>query len=122
MEELSMTRCNQHRLHTAIYNVQNEPSIENWQALLAAADMINWFAIDELSQLKAELAKLTASAMSLSLPLDDADGEEVAMLTLGELNSEIEDRAQSFIELNAIRLDAKHESNRARQALESQHS
>ncbi|KXI21088.1 hypothetical protein [Photobacterium sanguinicancri] len=122
MPELSPTLCNQQKLLNAISNVQEEPSIESWQALQSAANLVNQFAVEELTELKSDLAELTSSAMNLSLPIDDEDGEELVTHRLCELNYEIEARAQSFIELNAIRLDAQYELNRARQALAPQHS
>lgn len=117
MAELSQTLCNQRRLLTAIYNVQEEPSAERWQTLLTAAERVNQFAIEGLIQLRIELAELTALAMNLSMPINDADEEELMMNTLTDMNAEIEGKAQSFIELNAIRLDAQQEAERARQAL-----
>lgn len=121
MAEISPTFCNQRRLLTAIYNVQEAPSLENWQALQAAANRVNQFAVDDLTQLKSELAELTATAMNLSLPIDDEDGngEELVTHRLCELNAEIEANAQSFIEVNAIRLDAQYELKRASLALKS---
>ncbi|PSW04188.1 hypothetical protein [Photobacterium lipolyticum] len=122
MAELSQTLCNQRKLCTAAYNVHEEPTIESWQALLSVADTVNQSAVEELIQLKSELAELMSSSMKLSLPQDDADEEELITNRLCELNAEIEEKAQSFVELNAIRLDAQQEAERARQALATQHS
>lgn len=122
MAELSPTLCNQQKLLNAIYNVQEEPSLENWQTLQAAAELVNQLAIEELTELRSELAEKTASAMKLSLPLDDTDEEEITTNRLCGLNAEIEAKAQFFIELNAIRLDAQQEADKARKALATQHS
>ncbi|WP_128784168.1 hypothetical protein [Photobacterium chitinilyticum] len=122
MAELSPTLCNQQKLLNAIYNVQEEPSAENWQALQAAANRVNQFAIEELTELRCELSEMTAEAMRLSLPQDDENEEELVTHRLCELNAEIEGKAQLFIELNAIRLDAQQAAERARLALAPQHS
>lgn len=118
MEEISSTLCKQEKLLTATYNVQQVPSLENWQVLLSAADSVNQFAIDELTQLKSDLTEMMTSAMKLSLPINDADEEEITTNRLCELNRKIEEKAQSFVELNAIRLDAQQEAVRARLILE----
>ena len=122
MAEISQALCNQQKLLNAIYNVQEEPSAENWQALQVAASRVNQFAIEELTELRNELAEMTASAMELSLPLNDVDEEELITNRLCELNAAIEALAQEFVELNAIRIDAQYELERAGQALASQHS
>ena len=121
MEEFSITICNERRLIAAIYNVHDEPTTKNWEKLLAAANMINRLAINELTQLKAELAELTTSAMNVTYPLD-ADGEELATKERCDLNYAIQEITQQFIDINDIRIGAQQESERARQALASQHS
>ena len=121
MEELSPTLCNQHRLFTAINKAHVEQSIESWQALLAAANMINQLAIDELIKLKVELENLTASAMNVTYPLDD-EGEEFATKEQCDLNHAIRLISEQFIDINDIRIGAQEEVERARQALATQHS
>ncbi|MEH6534269.1 MAG: hypothetical protein V7735_23455 [Photobacterium frigidiphilum] len=121
MEELSPTLCNQHRLFTAINKANGEPSIESWQALLAAANMINQLAIDELTKLNAELAELTVSAMNVTYPLDD-EGEELATIEQCDLNHGIRLVSEQFIDINDIRIGAQEEVDRAQKALAIQHS
>jgi len=118
MEELSPTICNQHRLLTAINKAHVEQSIESWQALLAAANMINQLAIDELIKLKIELANLTASAMNVTCPLND---EELATKEQCDLNYSIRLISEQFIDINDIRIGAQEEVDRAQQALATQH-
>ena len=121
MEEFSQTLCNEQKLLTAIKNVYHERSEKNWKELLAAADMINQLAIDELSQLKAEIAEIASSMMKITHPLN-TEGEELAMKQQCDLSYEIQEKTQLFIDINDIRISAQQEAERARQALESANS
>lgn len=75
MRMYSKAISEQRELCVTVYNTHEGPTVENLQALLSMADMVNKSVIEELIELKAELVEMMSSAMKLSLPVDDADAD-----------------------------------------------